>query len=76
MITLIFITRKSIKYEDEDVWLNTEALAAIFNVDRSGIVRQINNIYKDDGLKKITHVQKLHIWVMMGSKIIKLSIII
>ncbi len=52
MITLIFITRKSVKYEDEDVWLNIGALAAIFNVDRSGIVRQINNIYKEDELKE------------------------
>ena len=29
--------------ENEDVWLNTEALATLFNIDRSGIVRHINN---------------------------------
>ena len=48
--------------ENEDVWLNTEALAALFNIDRSGIVRHINNIYKDEELAekstcaKIAHV--------------------
>ena len=48
--------------ENEDVWLNTEALATLFNIDRSGIVRHINNIYKDDELSenstcaKIAHV--------------------
>ena len=48
--------------KNEDVWLNTEALALLFNVDRSGIVRHINNIYKDEELAenitcaKIAHV--------------------
>ena len=48
--------------ENEDVWLNTEALATLFNIDRSGIVRHINNIYKDEELNenstcaKIAHV--------------------
>lgn len=48
--------------ENEDVWLNTEALSTLFNIDRSGIVRHINNIYKDEELSenstcaKITHV--------------------
>ena len=50
------------KVENEDVWLNTEALASLFNIDRSGIVRHINNIYKDEELDenstcaKIAHV--------------------
>ncbi len=38
--------------ENEDVWLNTEALAILFNIDRSGIVKHINNIYKDDELSE------------------------
>ena len=48
--------------ENEDVWLNTEALATLFNIDRSGIARHINNIYKDEELEenitcaKIAHV--------------------
>lgn len=27
--------------ENEDIWLNAEALATLFNIDRSGIVRHI-----------------------------------
>lgn len=30
--------------ENENVWLNTEALSTLLNIDRSGIVRHINNI--------------------------------
>ncbi len=50
--------------ENEDVWLNIEAISKLFNIDRSGIVKHINNIYKDDELKqnstcaKIAQVQK------------------
>ena len=36
--------------KNEDVWLNTEALATLFNIDRSGIVRHIKNIYNDKEL--------------------------
>lgn len=48
--------------ENEDVWLNAESLSTLFNIDRSGIVRHINNIYKDEELSenstcvKIAHV--------------------
>ena len=45
-------TKVEVLLENEDVWLNTEALASLFNIDRSGIVRHINNIYKDDELKE------------------------
>ena len=61
--------------ENEDVWLNTDALAKLFNINRSGIVKHINNIYKDDELSK-AHVQKLHMWVMMVDKPIIQNIII
>ena len=43
-------TKVEVLLENEDVWLNTEALASLFNIDRSGIVRHINNIYKDEEL--------------------------
>ena len=52
--------------ENEDVWLNTEAIAKLFNIDRSGIVRHINNIYKDDELSENSTCAK--IW---ANKIIK-----
>lgn len=57
-------TKVEVLLENEDVWLNTEALSALFNIDRSGIVKHINNIYRDEELKekstcaKIAQVQK------------------
>ena len=57
-------TKIEVLLENEDVWLNTEALAKLFNIDRSGIVKHINNIYKDEELTesstcaKIAQVQK------------------
>ena len=55
-------TQVEVLLENEDVWLNTEALSTLFNIDRSGIVRHIKNIYKDEELSedstcaKIAHV--------------------
>ena len=57
-------TQVEVLLENEDVWLNTEALATLFNIDRSGIVRHVNNIYRDEELEenstcaKIAQVQK------------------
>lgn len=54
--------RVEVLLKNEDVWLNAEALSTLFNIDRSGIVRHINNIYKDEELNenstcaKIAHV--------------------
>ena len=47
-------TKVEVLLENEDVWLNAEALATLFNIDRSGIVRHISNIYKDDELNEIS----------------------
>ena len=32
---------------DENVWLNTNAIANLFNVERLAILKDINNIYND-----------------------------
>ena len=45
-------TKIEVLLQDEDVWLNIEALAELFSIDRSGIVRHINNIYKDNELNE------------------------
>lgn len=45
-------TKIDVLLENENVWLNTEALAMLFDIDRSGIVRHINNIYKDEELSE------------------------
>lgn len=50
--------------QDENVWLNIESLTKLFKIDRTGITRHINNIYKDKELEenstcaKIAQVQK------------------
>ena len=43
-------TKVEVLLENEDVWLNAEAISTLFNIDRSGIVRHINNVYKDEEL--------------------------
>ena len=52
-------TKVEVLLQNEDVWLNTEALATLFNVDRSGIVRHINNIYKDEELNENSTCAKI-----------------
>ena len=64
-------TKIEVLLENEDVWLNTEALAALFNVDRSGIVRHINNIYKDDELKENATCAKIAQVQMEGIRKVK-----
>ena len=49
---------------NENVWLNIDSLTKLFKIDRTGITRHINNIYKDEELEekstyaKIAQVQK------------------
>lgn len=62
--------------QNEKVWLNIESLTKLFKINRIGITRHINNIYKDEELEKIAHVQKLHIWVIMINNSILQNIII
>ena len=39
-------------YSDENVWLNTEKIAELFEIERSVITKHINNIYNDKELNK------------------------
>lgn len=45
--TLIGNENNIIFYEDENVWLNTNEIANLFNVERLAILKDINNIYND-----------------------------
>ena len=38
--------------QNENVWLNVNAIAALFDVQRPAIVKHINNIYNDEELNK------------------------
>lgn len=52
-------TKVEVLLKNEDVWLNTDALSTLFNIDRSGIVRHINNIYKDEELNQNSTCAKI-----------------
>ena len=52
-------TKVEVLLENEDVWLSTDTLATLFKIDRSGIVRHINNIYKDEELNENSTCAKI-----------------
>ena len=45
-------TKVEVRLQDEDVWLNVNAIANLFNVQKPAIVKHINNIYNDEELEK------------------------
>ena len=45
--------------KEDNVWLNADVLSTLFNIDRSGIVRHINNIYKDEELDEDSTCAKI-----------------
>ena len=52
-------TKVEVLLEDEDVWLNTEALATLFSVKRPAITKHINNIYNDGELEENSTCSKM-----------------
>ena len=44
--------RVEVILQDENVWLNVEAIARLFEVQRPAIVKYISNIYSDEELNK------------------------
>lgn len=45
-------TKVEVRLLDEDVWLNVNAIANLFNVGRPAITKHINNIYNDQELNE------------------------
>ena len=45
--------------QSENVWLNTDSLTKLFKIDRTGITRHINNIYKDEELEEDSTCAKI-----------------
>ena len=45
-------TKIEVLLQDENVWLNTESLTKLFKIDRTGITKHINNIYKNEKIDK------------------------
>ena len=52
-------TKIEVLLQNEDVWLNTEALATLFNVKRPAITKHINNIYNDGELSENSTCSKM-----------------
>ena len=50
-----------IDYQADTIWLNKQEIAKLFNIDRSGVSRHINNIFKSGELEEKSNVQKMHI---------------
>ena len=48
-----------VRLEKDSVWLNSHQIAKIFNIDRTGIVRHIFNIYKTNELDKNSTCAKI-----------------
>ena len=49
------ITRVSVRFAEEDVWLTQNQLAEIYDTTQQNIAQHISNIYKDKELDEATH---------------------
>ncbi len=54
-------TEIDVKMQEETLWLKQEQIALLFGIDRTGVVRHINNIFKSGELDEKSNVQKMHI---------------
>lgn len=45
--------------QEEDVWLNTESIAKLFKIDRTGIARHIRHIYEEKELEENSTCAKI-----------------
>ena len=52
-------TRIEVILQNENVWLNIDSLTKLFKIDRTGITRHINNIYKDEELEENSTCAKI-----------------
>lgn len=52
--------------ENDSVWLTQAQIARLFGVDRTVIVRHVNNIYKSSELEREATCAKLHKFSMRG----------
>ena len=46
-----------IDYQTDTIWLNKKEIAKLFRIDRSGVSRHINNIFKTGELEQKSNVQ-------------------
>lgn len=48
-----------VRFEDESVWLDAHQIARLFDIDRSVIVKHINNVYKSRELSEKSTCAKI-----------------
>ena len=64
-------TKVEVILQDENVWLNVNAIAALFDVQRPAIVKHINNIYNDEELSKESTCSVLEQVQIEGTRSVK-----
>ena len=45
--------------DNETLWLDRDSIAKLYNIDRTGVSRHINNILSDNEVDKETNVKKI-----------------
>ena len=65
-------TKVEVILQDENVWLNVNAIATLFDVQRPAIVKHINNIYNDEEFsrKSTCSILEQVDWVIFGKQIV------
>ena len=62
------ITRVSVRFADEDLWLTQAQLVEIYQTSKSNVSEHIKNIFKDGELAKEATVRKFRIVQIEGSR--------
>ena len=64
-------TKIEVILQDENVWLNVNAIANLFGVQRPAIVKHINNIYNEEELNKSSTCSIMEQVNIEGSRSVK-----
>ena len=64
-------TKVEVILQNENVWLNVNAIATLFDVQRPAIVKHINNIYNDEELSKESTCSVLEQVQIEGTRSVK-----
>ena len=64
-------TKVEVILQNENVWLNVNAIATLFDVQRPAIVKHINNIYNDEELSEESTCSVLEQVQIEGTRSVK-----
>ena len=68
------VTKVSVKFSDEDIWLTQNQIAEIYKTTKQNISSHISNIYKDKELEMISTVKKFLTVQTEGNRQVKRNI--